>query len=883
MSSYRVSGSWKINSGGYMSSNNPQVEIIIKKQFNLKFYLQSPQGGAKMGLFFALSREEGNRKSLLEKAKIVKKSPFYLVSAVSTNCSVFPGRYVATLCLQKSNTKGDFTFIVGHTKSGVNEKLDNIVESIKLLKPSFTKTFSGNWNTLKGGNMSLQNPQYYLKISKRTEINMTLSDGDDDANRIFIVKGIKPSKRRLNMNEDLDVICKSRYLCTKNLHFTTTLDPKLHGNDYVITVCGDVVNIPYSFTLEADEENANGIQSFTELHDNYIKKQEDYCWDIIKKYKKDDSPFLTQNPITEIESLCKKKNAVFRDWKFGPSEESLHKGGTQKFENVQWKRLERCLDAPKLYIDQPSYNDIDQGSLGDCWLVQCLSVLSLKPSRIKEMIFPNSFSKYGVYVVKLWNSKEKKFEYIIVDDYIPLNEDGDIKFVKSLNVDEFWPFLIEKAFAKLFGSYALLHGGSPCKAMSILTGGFVEECDHDPEGANKIEIWNKMKEYHSKNWLMSCLSRRTSQPGRKGQRAAEYEKQGIATGHAYSIVKVIEVEGNKLICVRNPWADETEWKGRFSDSSSLWTNSLKQVVGFQDKNDGMFYMEIDHYVKAFSCTDFCKINDDTRKFAKCVKGDWKTEFGSTWKTEALNPKYVLKVTQPNTFVILTLIRNSPNLVVNSNSLKLHLIEKGYEFTDGNAIPKEKICASGYFSYSKTITCHKVLNEGTYHVVPEITKKTNESFLLWAQSDKPIEFNGDKFEFPKKEIIKPQPNPKPYVYTIYDWWTCKGYLRTDNVKFHITVKEKTTLTIDFRRTDKKINLGQILTICKPNSVFPNGWIEEKHKLISSKYILSKNTLFSVTLSPFPQPYILVPSLQQKLAGASFWVQIKSDKPIVFQKV
>jgi hypothetical protein len=64
---------------------------------------------------------------------------------------------------------------------------------------------------------------------------------------------------------------------------------------------------------------------------------------------------------------------------------------------------------------------------------------------------------------------------------------------------------------------------------------------------------------------------------RDGEEPSEH---GLITGHAYSILKLVQSsDGKKLVQVRNPWG-EHEWKGDYSDNSSLWTAKLKEEAGW---------------------------------------------------------------------------------------------------------------------------------------------------------------------------------------------------------------------------------------------------------------------------------------------------------------
>jgi hypothetical protein len=54
----------------------------------------------------------------------------------------------------------------------------------------------------------------------------------------------------------------------------------------------------------------------------------------------------------------------------------------------------------------------------------------------------------------------------------------------------------------------------------------------------------------------------------------------------------------KLVGIRNPWASETEWTGRFSDADLAATNpDLLAQLGTGDADDGTFWMDINDFVR----------------------------------------------------------------------------------------------------------------------------------------------------------------------------------------------------------------------------------------------------------------------------------------------
>ena len=58
------------------------------------------------------------------------------------------------------------------------------------------------------------------------------------------------------------------------------------------------------------------------------------------------------------------------------------------------------------------------------------------------------------------------------------------------------------------------------------------------------------------------------------------------------------LNGERLMKMRNPWGKE-KYTGPYHDGDSVWTDEMKQEVGFVGGNDGTFFMPLMNFKRAF--------------------------------------------------------------------------------------------------------------------------------------------------------------------------------------------------------------------------------------------------------------------------------------------
>jgi hypothetical protein len=104
---------------------------------------------------------------------------------------------------------------------------------------------------------------------------------------------------------------------------------------------------------------------------------------------------------------------------------------------------------PILFSSQISPDDVAQGRIGNCYFLAVCSSLAEQPSQVHDRFITKSYNKAGIYLLNFWINGQQT--PVLVDDYLPI-EGNKLIFSHSKQGD-FWVCLLEKAWAKLMGSY----------------------------------------------------------------------------------------------------------------------------------------------------------------------------------------------------------------------------------------------------------------------------------------------------------------------------------------------------------------------------------------------------------------------------------------------
>ena len=227
------------------------------------------------------------------------------------------------------------------------------------------------------------------------------------------------------------------------------------------------------------------------------------------------------------------------------------------------------------------------------------------------MFLSKSITRSGAYAVRLYVNGEA--QEIVIDDYFPYNDTPEVDtyaFSRQSCDREIWVQVLEKAYAKAFGSYEAIEGGKPYQAFFTLTG-FPSDCLLH-KGVDEDSLWERIRDAAIRNLPMvgsvnSVVLNQTQ----------VIKESGLADHHAYTLIHartVIDPEDGtvvRLVKIRNPYGTRSrrEWHGEWNSMTAFWMKQMKDQIMMDDKLDGVFWMNFSQYIQFFYMTTICLYQD----------------------------------------------------------------------------------------------------------------------------------------------------------------------------------------------------------------------------------------------------------------------------------
>ena len=278
---------------------------------------------------------------------------------------------------------------------------------------------------------------------------------------------------------------------------------------------------------------------------------------------------------------------------------------------MEWKRISDIVPKPVIFEDTINMDTIKYGRVSLPYFYSVLSALAKNyPSIFTKIILTKDYNPSGKYEIKLYIDGE--FKTITIDDYFPCIKGTNVYFFTRPSNFEFWPLLIEKAWAKVNGGYLNIINLWPGDLFRALTGFSFDELIH-PQ-LNKEELFNELNNMKNNELIFSLTTDNK-----------EVEEKGLYIYHTYIVEDLEKVENVCLLKLRDPEV-EANWTGDYSPQSKLWTDKLKSKLGKKfELKDGEFWMSLEDFHKLFIRTDACHmLTDGLTSSFKFTKDQLKT-------------------------------------------------------------------------------------------------------------------------------------------------------------------------------------------------------------------------------------------------------------------
>lgn len=325
----------------------------------------------------------------------------------------------------------------------------------------------------------------------------------------------------------------------------------------------------------------------------------------------------------------------------------------QKPDFAGWRRPEELYSDPKMVIGHHvDYYSIKQTVVSDCSFVASLAVSAQYEKRfgrrlITSIIYPKNkhkepiYNPFGKYMVKLHiNGIPRK---VIIDDLLPVSRYNQLLCSYSSNRGELWISLLEKAYMKVMGGYDF-PGSNSNIDLHALTGWIPERWAIRPNEPdfNKDNLFDVLLlRLHKGDVLVTVATGELSD--------LDADRTGLVPSHAYAVLDVRKVNGERLLQLKNPWS-HLRWRGNYSELDvKHWTQDLKETLNYDPESasgfdNGVFWIDYDSICRFFDVF-YLNWNPGLFNYTYCIHQMWKAGIGPVKDAYNIgdNPQFSLEI------------------------------------------------------------------------------------------------------------------------------------------------------------------------------------------------------------------------------------------------
>eukprot|EP00096_Caligus_rogercresseyi_P000225 TRINITY_DN1060_c0_g2_i11.p1 TRINITY_DN1060_c0_g2~~TRINITY_DN1060_c0_g2_i11.p1 ORF type:complete len:559 (+),score=121.63 TRINITY_DN1060_c0_g2_i11:116-1792(+) len=376
----------------------------------------------------------------------------------------------------------------------------------------------------------------------------------------------------------------------------------------------------------------------------------------------EETEYLYDQNFFSLRDACLQSKTLFEDPEFPDDNDLLRDRSRRYEEEIEWMRpadILRGREEPVLVADTNEGFDIRKGL--DTWFVPALSAIAENEKLLRKVVpsdqgFSEKDKYAGIFRFRFWFGS---WIEVVVDDRLPVRRDEPL-YLKSNSTLEFWPSLLEKAYAKAKGSYEQLNHWAPIDGCIELTGGIPERVRNlnqllteDAQDADRL-FFDVLRALRVGNIVLASPPPKTREDK---LRLAEASELGLQVKHIYRVTQVANLgQERQLIRVKDCSKSSVSiWIGAWHPKDARWSSipeEIRRELDSETFHDGGFWMAYGDFLKYFKTLDICHIGNGIDSSAS-FRGRWEIDHNAggvlkgDFRNYAHNPQCFIQLDDPD--------------------------------------------------------------------------------------------------------------------------------------------------------------------------------------------------------------------------------------------